>query len=400
MRYQIEEGTSQIIGEQVFSDQEYENRLSRIREKMLEEDVDIFIAFGPENIFYLTGHDTPAYQYVQACVVTMEGRPVNVIRHIDASNTLYNSWGRRVVAYLDEDEPVDAILALVRQVGVKGSRIGLEDQAFFISPRRYAKLTQTLLMQGYKTTGINPVGSLRLVKSNEEIATIRRAARITEKAMVAAIAASHEGANENAIAAAIWQALVTNGGQFPGLPPFVTSGPRMCLAHATWSGRALQAGDCLGFEIPGVVNRYVAPLYRYVAPLYRCGTVGKPDASFEKLAAACHRSMDIMVNAIRPGIRAADIHKLHVDNFTRFGLEVKHRAGYSVGINYPPDWGEGNELSLTHAEMRPLQAGMVFHLVPGVYISDKAHIIISQTVLVTQSGCEIITDHPNQLFSV
>jgi len=390
---QIEEGPSQTISAPAFSDQEYERRLERLRQKMLEEDVDIFIAFGPENIFYLTGHDTPAYQYVQACVVTMEGRPVNVIRHIDASNTLYNSWSKKVVAYLDEDEPVDVIFALVDQLVTKGSRIGLEDQAFFISPRRYVLLTDRLHAQGYKTTGINPVGDLRLVKSAEEIATIRRAAKVTQKAMAAAISSSHEGANENDIAGAIWQALVTNGGQFPGLPPFVTSGPRMCLAHATWSGRVLQAGDCLGFEIPGVVNRYVAPLYR-------CGTVGKPSASFEKLADACHSSMDIMVNAIKPGVRAADIHKLHVDNFARFGLEVKHRAGYSVGVNYPPDWGEGNELSLTHAEMRELRAGMVFHLVPGVYISDKAHIIISETILVTQTGCEIITDYPRQLFSV
>ena len=51
-------------------------------------DLNAFIAFGPENINYLTGHDTPAYQYLQACVVTHEGPPVNLLRSIDASNTL------------------------------------------------------------------------------------------------------------------------------------------------------------------------------------------------------------------------------------------------------------------------------------------------------------------------
>lgn len=391
--YEIQEGSRQTIGEAAFSDREYERRLHALRGEMAANGVDVFISFGPENIFYLTGHDTPAYQYVQACVVTMEGMPINVLRHIDASNTLYNSWSKLAVTYLDDEDPVAAVLALVRRLAGKGARIGMEDEAFFISPKRYMALAGMLQDEGYRTKGLNVVGELRLVKSPEEISCIRRAALITEKAMAASIEAAREGANENDIAAETWRALVQNGGQFPGLPPFVTSGPRMCLAHATWSGRTLRRGDSIGFEIPGVMNRYVAPLYR-------CGTVGEADPAFGKLAEACISSLDLLTSRIRPGLAASAVHQIHVDNFARFGLEVDHRTGYSVGVNYAPDWGEGNELSITAAETRELAAGMTFHLVPGVFIGDRTHITISETVLVTESGCEVITNFPRNLFTV
>jgi Xaa-Pro dipeptidase len=391
--FEVQKGTEATISALPFSNAEYERRLAALRRDMGASGVDVFIAFGPENIFYLTGHDTPAYQYVQACVVTTDGMPVNVLRHIDASNTLYNSWSKLAVGYQDEDEPILAIFALVQRLARPGATVGLEDEAFFISPKRYAMLISLLNGAGYRTIGTNPVGTLRLTKSAEEIACIRRAALISEKAMTAAIGASSEGVNENDIAAEVWRALVGNGGEFPGLPPFVTSGPRMCLAHATWSGRLLKAGDSLGFEIPGVVNRYVAPIYR-------CGTVGKPDAVFEKLAEACISSLEALASGIKPGVAAADIHQAHVDNFSRYGLVVDHRTGYSVGVNYAPDWGEGNELSLTRTETRALKPGMVFHLVPGVFIDNRTHITISETVLVTETGCEVITRFPRALFVV
>ncbi|TPJ41591.1 aminopeptidase P family protein [Mesorhizobium sp. B2-7-1] len=391
--FEVQKGTEATISKLPFSNEEYERRLEALRREMRTAGVDVFISFGPENIFYLTGHDTPAYQYVQACVVTMDATPINVIRHIDASNTLYNSWSKLAVGYQDEDEPISAIFALVQQVAKPDATIGLEDEAFFVSPKRYAMLTGLLQGAGYKTTATNPVGTLRLTKSAEEISCIRRAARISEKAMAAAIGAAGEGVNENFIAAEVWRVLVGNGGEFPGLPPFVTSGPRMCLAHATWSGRQLQAGDSLGFEIPGVVNRYVAPIYR-------CGTIGKPNAGFEKLAEACITSLEVLTASIKPGAVAADIHQVHVDNFSRYKLIVDHRTGYSVGVNYAPDWGEGNELSITRTERRELKPGMVFHLVPGVFIDDRTHITISETVLVTETGCEVITQYPRPLFIV
>lgn len=389
----IRVGEGPLVAELPFSNREYERRLENLRSDMRQKGIDVFVSFGPENIFYLTGHDTPAYQYTQACVVTHTMAPINVLRSIDASNTFQCSWSRQAVVYEDNHNPVSAIHALICEISGPDASIGLENEAFFITPHRYSDLTRRLAARGHEIVEGHLVEQRRLVKSNEELAHIGNAARITERAMASAIAASGEGVNENEIAAQTWATLVRNGGQFPGLPPFIVSGRRTSMAHATWSGGILHAGDPLAFEIPGVVNRYVAPMFR-------SGSVGAPSKELERLAAACTSSLEILVSALKPGVTAEELHRLHVENFKRQGLHVGHRSGYSVGVNYAPDWGEGNSLSIMAGEKRELVAGMVFHFVPGVYVPNVCAVVVSDTVAVTPNGCELVTHFPRDFFVV
>jgi Xaa-Pro dipeptidase len=362
-----------------------------LRHEMAANDLDIFLTFSPENIFYLTGHDTPAYQYLQCCVVTHGEDPINVLRSIDASNTLKNSWSRRAVVYADNDDPVSAVIAALTSTGSKSATIGIEDQGFFVTPKRHSELVNKLQNLGNRVVAQHLVERLRLVKSREEMAHIRAAASITDQAMTAAIDCAREGLNENDIAARTWETLVKLGGEFPGLPPFIVSGPRTSLGHATWAGRTLRKGDPLAFEIPGVVHRYVAPLFR-------CGSVGAPSEEMRRIEAACISSLELLIENMKPGARIHDLHRMSVDNFARRGFAVGHRSGYSVGVNYAPDWGEGSELSIMTGENRELEAGMVFHLVPGIYVEDKCVVVISDTVAVREAGCERLTSIPRELF--
>jgi Xaa-Pro dipeptidase len=390
---EIVHSTAPLLEPLPFSAGEYERRLAALRDVMAAEGLDAFIAFGPENINYLTGHDTPAYQYMQACVVTGDGMPVNLVRSIDASNTLLRSWSRRVVPYADHDDPMAMLAVLVRRLLPPGARVGAEDRAFFVSPRRYRQLADALDAAGCTLVGCQLVERLRLVKSAEELAKIRTAGAITARAMRAAVEMAAEGENENRIAAAVWSSLVLDGGQFPGLPPFIVSGPRSSLGHATWSGRHLARGDALNFEIPGVVARYVAPLFR-------TGSVGPPSAQVRAVEAACLASLDLLLAVMRPGVCIADLHRRNAENFGRRGFSLGHRTGYSVGIGYAPDWGEGDALSIVEGEMRELAAGMVFHLVPGLYLPGRAAVVISETVAVTADGVELMTAFPREVFVV
>jgi Xaa-Pro dipeptidase len=239
------------------------------------------------------------------------------------------------------------------------------------------------------------VEPLRLIKSQAELSYIRQAARVVEKAMRAAINASSEGATEDTVAGAMWQATASAGGEYAGLPPFITSGPRSSLCHATWAGRRYERGDVLAYELPGVVRRYAAPLFR-------CGTVGPAPDDARRLADACISSLEAVIAAIKPGATSGEVHAASRRNFEGkgYGELHGHRTGYSVGINYPPDWGEGQILSIWSDDDRKLAAGMTFHLVPGVFVPNKFIINISETVLVTETGCEPITQFPRELFVV
>jgi Xaa-Pro dipeptidase len=383
-------GTGPLVAPLPFSDAEYDRRLAAVRASMAAAGLDAFVAFGPENINWLTGHDTPAYQYLQAAIVTPDAAPVNLLRSIDASNTLLRSRWRRAVAYADHDDPVAILARFLRDLLPPGARIGLEDRAFFVGPRRYQALVAAL--SGFAVDGRHLVEPHRLVKSPEELAVLRTAGRITATAMSAAVATARQGVDENAIAAAVWSALVTAGGEFPGLPPFIVSGPRSSLGHATWAGRRLAAGDVLNFEIPGVVARYCAPLFR-------TGTVGPAPGEVGAIAAACDEALDCLIDGLRPGVRLGDLHRRSVAIFARHGFALAHRSGYSVGVNYAPDWGEGDVLSIVETEDRVAAEGMVFHLVPGIYVPGRHAVVISETVAVGADGAERLVDYPRAVFT-
>jgi Xaa-Pro dipeptidase len=391
----ITEGTAPLVEPLPFSDAEYERRLQAMRDSMREREVDIFVSFTPENIYYLTGHDTPGYYFHQACIVTLVRRPINVLRRIETTNTLYRSWNRLCVKYEDRDDPVEATLFALLESGISGKRVGLEAEAFFITPQRYRGLERGIRANGGTVVEAQLIEPLRVEKSPEEQRYMREAAKAAEAAMTAAISTSRAGVSEDDVAGETWRALVRAGGEYAGLPPFIKSGPRSSLCHATWGGRILEAGDVLTYELPGVRKRYAAPLFR-------CGTGGPAPDEVRRLGDAAISSLEAVIAAMRPGVTSEDVHAVSNRNFTKhgFGDALAHRTGYSVGINYPPDWGEGHIMSIWPKDQRPLRAGMTFHLVPGITIHGKYEVTISDTVMVTETGCESLTNYNRQLFVV
>lgn len=395
---QILEGTKPTIESTPFSDLEYQRRLDGVRVGMDERGIDVFISFTPENIYYLTGHDTPGYYFYQACVVTKKQKPINILRNLELTNTLDRSWSRLAVGYEDREDPVEATLNLLRELGIQGKALGVEAEAWFVSPKRYLQLQRGIERQGSRVMDASGlVEGMRVVKSSEELACIRAAAKISEKGMRAAIEASSEGTDENAVASATMNALILAGSQYAGLPPFISSGPRSSITHATWAGRRYQKQDVLLYELAGVVKRYCGALFR-------TGTVGKPDAEFSRRAAVVRESLESIIAAIKPGALPSDLYAIHWGVFKKYDysslLTAGHRCAYSVGINYPPDWGEGHIISIWEGDRHPLRPGMTFHLVPGFIEAGRYSLFLSETFLVTETGCEVLTDFPRETFVV
>lgn len=396
MAVQIHQSDSTLIGTRAFSDEEYRQRLARVRALMTERDLEALLSFSPENMYYMTGHDSPGYYYYQACVITHDQVPINVLRRVEGSNTLDASWSRRAVLYADKDDPVRATVDLLAHLGLEKSRIGVEMDCWFIPPYQHNKLTDEIRASGgdaIDASGL--IEELRVVKSDEEVSYIREAARIASHAVKVGFVVAQEGANENDIAAAILGDLTLNGSEYAGLPPFITSGPRTSLLHTTWSGRRLRRGDAIGLEIPAVRRRYVASLYR-------CGVVGDMDNELSRHAACVLDTLSHILQEMKPGNTPDRIHAIHRSVFEEHGLGhlLGTRSGYSMGINYPPDWGEGNVMALLIGDERPLQPGMVFHVLPHIIVRGKFGFGISETVLITGSGHEVLTDHPREIVVV
>jgi len=235
------------------------------------------------------------------------------------------------------------------------------------------------------------VENLRLIKSEEELNYIREAGKICSTAMRVAFEASREGVTENDVAARAISALIENGGEYAGLPPFISSGPRTALVHSTWSGRTLCKGDILAYELPGVRARYCAALYR-------TGVVGTPNREIQDGANILLETLTELVDAIQPGKPINEVHQTSIDVFKKHKMPASpRRSAYALGINYPPDWGEGHIISFTEKESRLLQPGMVFHVGAGIFEYPRYQLAFTESVIVSERGCEVVTDFPREL---
>ena len=395
-RYEVLEGAGPRVEPLPFTDAEYERRLRGVRTLMAERDLAAFVTFTPENVYYLTAHDSPGYYFYTATLITHDRPPINVLRVIETSNTLGRGSARLAVGVGDIEDPVAATLWLLKELGVAGRTVGAEASAFFVSPARYFQLQEGVRAAGGRLVDASMlVEQLRMVKSSEELVYMREAAKAVSHAMGVALDASHVGANENEVAAVTVADLIRAGSEEAGLPQFITSGPRTSLVHSTWAGRVYERGDVLNYELAGVFKRYASPFFR-------CAVVGGPSPEQQGIADMVLEILQTVLEAIKPGVPALEIHAKNRAVFEKHGHVgwPHHRTGYSVGINYPPDWGEGNIISIWDGETRPLQAGMTFHLVPGYSELNRHTVVISETILVTETGCEALTDYPRKLFSV
>ena len=377
-----------------FSLDEYLGRLARLRDLMADRGLDVLLVHTPENIYYLTGYQTPGYYTYQCMIVPNEDEPVVFTRFMEEENVRALSWIDASDHYLDTQDPAEETCRLLRERGLAGQVIGVEERAWFLTISELRTLRAGLPGSEIRDAS-GMVEQLRVVKSEQEIAYIRQAARVCGAGMRHAIEVAAEGRTENDLAIALYTGSIEAGGEYMSLPPFVASGARSALAHATWSGRRFEPGDVVFLEHCGTVHRYSASLIRMVS-------IGPPSDKLRRMDEAARRGLHAAIDAIGPGVPAAEVDRAcrREIEAAGFGEIFRHRTGYSIGVSFPPDWGEGHILSLKESEQRPLEPGMAFHLVPILMEHGFAGVGCSQTVLVAEAGCEVITDFDEPMLAV
>jgi Xaa-Pro dipeptidase len=367
-----------------FSIAEFRRRLAQTRTLMRQRDIDLLILTGPENIYYLTGQTTGYYVY-QALLVPCDGEPLFVVRKFELSNVQTISWIRSGRPVEDWEDPLDATYRAVEACGAAGGRLGFEDRGFFLPPAIVDGLRSRLPRAEFvPASGL--VEECRLIKSPGEIEYIRQAAATAVTGIKAGIAAIRPGRTENVVAGSVYHAMAAAGSEYPSSQPYVVTGPRAALGHATFAGHRIRNGHNVFLEVGGCIRRYGGAIMRTVA-------VGKPSENTTKAAAVVVKALEAAIAAIRPGAtsRSVDEAGRRLVDGVGLGKYWLHRTGYSIGLGFPPGWGEGHIFDLKPHDERRLQAGMTFHLVPNLLIPGIGAIGFSETVLVTKTGCEVLT---------
>jgi Xaa-Pro dipeptidase len=375
-----------------FSLPEYQDRLMRARQAVAARGLSAALVTIPENIFYLCGHDTLGYFAFQVIGIPRDGVPFMFVREIEADHILGMGLIRDVVTYGDREDPAQAFVAALKARNLQGQTIGIERDAWFQPVARVDRL-QSLLGQPFGD-GTGLIEGLRVLKSDGEIELIREAARAADEGMRAGIATARAGVPESEVAAAIYNGLLGAGSDYVG-PVYVMSGENSALAHSPWTSRRIKTGDVIYIELAGCVHRYHAALRRTL-------TVGKPDPDVKRAHDACRSSRTLIQDLLRTGNRSQDIHDAHDVRLQAEGLRdfLRMKTGYSIGIGYPPGWGEWHIMDLKADDPRPVLPRMSLHIGTQLVFRGRYGIGLSDTVITRDGAPELLTSLEPELFQV
>lgn len=374
-----------------FAPAEYDARLSAVQSEMGRRRIDLLILNDPENVYYLSGFRTVGFYSYMALIVPVEGRPIHVNRIIEMATLEGTTYLDNRILFQDTEDPIDATVRVIEDNWPAQATIGIDKRSRYLSLSDFEKLGAGLPDAEWEDSNLL-VEMIRLIKSPAEQTYSRAAAKAASAAMRSALDAVSDGITENDLMAAAYAGLFGAQGEYTSLPPLINAGYRHTMAHATAEGHPIHTGDAVHLEIGGSVKRY------HAANL-RIASVGKPDDLLVKLSDLCRASLNAGLEQMKPGrpAGAVDDAARKVIDDAGYGGHFRHKAGYSFGIAFPPDWSEAKALMLRHGEERELQPGMVLHLLPAVFEYEEFGIGVSETVLITDDGHEVLTDVPQEI---
>ncbi|WP_022884349.1 M24 family metallopeptidase [Glaciibacter superstes] len=382
---------------------EYLDRLLGVRARMNAQGLSALLVSDPANLYYLTGYNAWSFYTPQFLFVPASGDLVLFARAMDANGAFRTALlpRKNIHGYPEEFvhrptvHPFDWVGAKLRELGVvapaAGGQVGLELDSHFFSPKAYLSLVKALPEWDF-VDSFELVNWVRVVKSPAEIDLMRAAATISTAAMTAAINNIRVGARQCDVAAEISKAQISGtpefGGDYPAIVPMMPTGEAADTPHLTWSDDRFVADEAVVVELAGAHKRYHVPLARTIM-------LGTPSAQLEKVVGAVGEGINAVLEMVKPGVHARDLSTVWDKTLAAHGLAKPSRIGYSIGIGYPPDWGE-RTVSLRGEDETVLAENMTFHLICGMWMDNYGY-ELSEPFRVSADGVETFTSLPRDL---
>jgi len=373
----------------------YRRKLTECQAMLNDQGLDGLLLFNPPNIYYLTGFFHFPTERTIAAWIPRSGEPALFIPKLEEDHAASNRLSTRQVYFehLGPPHPVNWIGERLTRWGFGRSVIGYENS---LSVGTLDRLYAAVPKVRWSDHGGEIVSRMRLVKDEEEIDLIHRAAVFSD-AMVEAGAQAvrdHGLLSEIDINRIVTQTVVRDmaaslteivdvGGLAGGL---VCAGPRAAYPHGLPSLARPRPGDCL-------ILSFGCSVGGYHAESERTFFIGEPSPEHRKYYEAVLKAQQVGVSALRTGTPCRTANKMCLDILRSAGYDsyVKHRMGHGLGLEgHEPPWVEDGDDT-------PLQAGMVVSAEPGLYVPDFGGYRVSDTVLIKSEGPESLTKYPRDL---
>ncbi len=384
----------------IFSKEEYRQRLSKVQKMMQEKGIELLISHDTSNMNYLTGYDAWSFYYAQCVIVHINSEePICFVRDQDAGGAYLKTYIKKenIIVYDEQyihtwpKHPYDYLVNIIKDRKWDKLSIGLEMDAHYFTAFCYEKIKKGLPNAKIKDSD-RLVNWARLVKSNKEINYMKSAAKITEIAMKKAYDVIKPGVRQCDAVGEIQKALFYGtpefGGEYASIATLLPTGKGTSASHLTASQEKFLNGEATIVELSGVYKRYHVPMARTVF-------LGKPDQLKIDTMKKTIEALQAGIDSTKPGNTVNDIAQAFWKILDKYGIEKESRTGYSIGIGYPPDWGE-HTLNIYKGDMTLLKPNICFHMIAVMQFGDWG-VEVSEAIRVTNSGSELFCNLSKEL---
>jgi Xaa-Pro aminopeptidase len=355
----------------------FADRLSRVRERMLDVDVDAILVGPSPDLRYLVGYHAPALERLTLLVLPTVGEPTLIVPQLERLRAESSpapefagirTWG-------ETDDPFE----IVRQVLPHGSSTVAAGDRLWAS---FLLRIQAALPELKWNAASTVLGPVRARKDPAEIDALRRAGAIADAVAGALRERTVAGVTERDLARWIRRELLERGSERVTFA-IVAAGSNAASPHHEPGDRVIEPGDTLVCDFGGTVDGYCSDITRTFF-------VGTPAGEIERAYAALLEAQEMAVEAVRPGLPAerVDAAARDVLDAAGYGELFVHRTGHGIGLEeHEPPWiVAGNDQALA--------PGMAFSVEPGIYAAGRFGMRIEDIVVVTDAGVERLNNAP------
>ena len=388
----------------IFSRNEFLERIAKTKSAMAKKGIELLVVCDPANMNYLTGYDGWSFYVPQAVlVIDDQEEPLWIGRNMDVNGARHTAFIRQenMIGYPEDyiqsdiKHPMNFVADIIKEKGWAKKNVGVETDAYYYTARSDQALKKSL-GKDMLLDGNLLVSWVRIIKSDAEINLMKQAGKIAEKVMSTALANIAPGTRECDAVAAVYQAQVTGtpdfGGDYPSIVPMMPTGDKTSAPHLTWTDNPYESGQAVNLELAGC-------RHRYHCPIARTAFIGKnPPEKLKTLADITVEGLNLTLDGIKPGLTGEDVERIWREHIAKKGFEKESRIGYSMGLNYPPDWGE-HTASLRPGDKTILKPNMTFHMILGMWM-DNFGFECSESFRVTQTGAKTFASFERKLFVI
>ena len=383
-----------------FTVKEYKNRLKKVQSEMQKKGIELLISQDTANINYLTGYDAWSFYYSQCVIVHVNSdEPLCFVRAQDAGGAFITTYLKKenIIIYDEKyihtwpTHPYDALVDLIKKKKWDKINIGVEMDAHYFTAYCYEKLKKGL-PNAKILDSERLVNWVRVEKSIAEIEYMKKAATISEMAMKTAMETISPDVRQCDAVAEIQRTLFRGtpeyGGEYASIATLLPTGKGTSASHLTASDKKFVRGEATIIELSGTYKRYHAPMARTI-------NLGKPDQKKLDAMKATNEALEEGINASKPGNTANDVAEKFWGVLDKYGIKKESRTGYSIGIGYPPDWGE-HTLNIYKGDMTELKPNICYHMIAVMQFGDWG-VESSESIRITESGNELLCNFSRDL---